>query len=1019
MIRSLKVLLSRWLHRIGGLARRAAFLSRRKQPRPEQPDRDAAVRSSLFGRGSWVLATLAMLGVAFVTAVIGQAWSAIRQTVEKAAEEKVRLALELNVAVRRYVAAAIRPEFQKRLHGDEFIPEVMSSSFIARSVFDPVRQRVPDFLLRFPSTNPRNPANQASEQEWRIIRYFEQNPRAEAWSGTIEYDGKTFYARAAPRRFQRACLECHGDPGDAPAALAARYGPTRGFGNSLGDVSIDLAGVSADDAPAAWDHLRAHMLLAAGLGVLFLGGAAAAIRLDVRRRRRAAETLRLQKEEVSRERAKLQAIFDSVQVGLLLIDEQTRVARVNDVLARLVGRGGDELLNRQPGDGLCCIHAGESPAGCGHAEACRDCVMRKTVESVLAQGRPVRDAEAAWHLSIGGQRKQVWASLSAAPLELEGKKYVLLAVVDVSQRKEAEQRDRALFESSRDALMTLAPPDWRFTSANPATLALFGMRDEAEFTASRLSDLSPPTQPDGRISAEKAEQMIETAMGEGVHCFEWIHLRRGGAEFPASVMLTRVEAGDQAFLLATVRDITAQKESERQQREYAAALERQKAKMEELYRAAEAATRAKSQFLANMSHEIRTPMTAILGYADLLDSQIDCCDVCEVHTACRIRSRNREHLSTIRRNGQHLLQIINDILDLSKIEAGKLDVEWQAVSPAAILADVVSLMRVRAEAKGLPLKLEFAGPMPDTILTDPARLRQILLNLVGNAIKFTEEGSVRVVARVEGIGNAGPRFICEVIDTGRGMTEEQVRGLFRPFHQADASTSRQYGGTGLGLAISKRLAALLRGDITVASRPGAGSTFVLSIDPGPLADVAFHDQPGEVTAPPRPAPSPRLEASLAGCRILLAEDGIDNQRLIAFLLNKAGAEVTAVENGQQALETALAAARPGGAPPDGVAQAPFDLILMDMQMPVMDGYEATRRLRAQGYRGPIIALTAHAMADDRQKCLDAGCDEYLSKPIDRATLLSTLAGFLMASRARADEPTEEFVEPQTPCKDFC
>jgi CheY-like chemotaxis protein len=349
-------------------------------------------------------------------------------------------------------------------------------------------------------------------------------------------------------------------------------------------------------------------------------------------------------------------------------------------------------------------------------------------------------------------------------------------------------------------------------------------------------------------------------------------------------------------------------------------------------------------------------------------------------------------METIRRNGNHLLHIINDILDLSKIEAGKFQVEWQPCSPAAILADAVSLLRVRAQAKGIALKLEFAGPMPDTILTDPARLRQILLNLIGNAIKFTEAGSVRLLARVDDAATAQPTFVCEVTDTGIGMTAEQVQNLFQPFHQADASTSRKFGGTGLGLAISKRLATLLRGDITLTSQPGQGSTFTLTVDPGPLSDVAFHDHPAESLAPPASPSAISSPVPTLDCRILLAEDGADNKRLIAFVLSKAGAEVTTVENGQEAIEAALAAFPNGERREDGPEA--FDVILMDMQMPVMDGYEATRRLRAAGYNRPIIALTAHAMADDRQKCLEAGCDDYVTKPIDRVKLVGMIAGVL-------------------------
>ena len=398
----------------------------------------------------------------------------------------------------------------------------------------------------------------------------------------------------------------------------------------------------------------------------------------------------------------------------------------------------------------------------------------------------------------------------------------------------------------------------------------------------------------------------------------------------------------------------------------------------------EAANRSKSEFLANMSHEIRTPMTAILGYTDILLTE---------EGIEKAPTHYREAVETIKRNGDHLLSLINDILDLSKIEAGKIEIEQIACAPAAVLADVVSLMRVRADARGLSLKLEYAGPVPETVLTDPTRLRQILVNLIGNAIKFTETGEVRIVARLIDGDAPEPKLACEVVDTGIGMTPEQMQKLFQPFQQADASTTRKFGGTGLGLVIGKRLAELLGGDIAVSSTPGKGSTFTVSINTGPLVGVAMLDRPREAIAASASAGSRSdtpIQQILLNCRILLAEDGSDNQRLITFLLKKAGAEVTVVEDGKAALELALVALA-GQGRRSGDPTAPFDLILMDMQMPIMDGYEATRRLRAEGYTGPIIALTAHAMATDRQKCLDAGCDDYAIKPIELQRLLEVVA----------------------------
>jgi len=388
--------------------------------------------------------------------------------------------------------------------------------------------------------------------------------------------------------------------------------------------------------------------------------------------------------------------------------------------------------------------------------------------------------------------------------------------------------------------------------------------------------------------------------------------------------------------------------------------------------AAEAASRAKSDFLANMSHEIRTPMTAILGYSNLLLQQ----DITE--------SEQEDFVEIIHRNGDHLLGIINDILDISKIEAGRMTVEHIPCSPFQLANEAVSLVRARAIAKGLSLEIEYRMPIPETINTDPTRLRQVLINLLGNAVKFTERGGVRlVVYLLDPPETPNPHIGFEVIDTGVGMQPEQWASLFQPFTQADTSMTRRFGGTGLGLAISKRLAQMLGGDVTGTSAAGKGSSFLVRIETGPLQGVRMLDGFSEAlratTDQPHDKPAPDIR--LSG-RVLLAEDGIDNQRFIAFVLEKAGVQVTVAEDGQVALDCVQSAQDEGN---------PFDVILMDMQMPVMDGYEATRQLRERGYTGSIIALTAHAMAEDRRKCLDAGCNDYATKPIDRQKLLATVA----------------------------
>jgi signal transduction histidine kinase/CheY-like chemotaxis protein/HPt (histidine-containing phosphotransfer) domain-containing protein len=408
--------------------------------------------------------------------------------------------------------------------------------------------------------------------------------------------------------------------------------------------------------------------------------------------------------------------------------------------------------------------------------------------------------------------------------------------------------------------------------------------------------------------------------------------------------------------------------------------------------AAEEANKAKSEFLANMSHEIRTPMTAILGFTEELGNAIECCTACPDHQACPTRVHNRESTQIIRRNGEHLLELINDILDLSKVEAGKMEVERAFCSPVQISEETVSLMRVRAIEKGLTLDARYEFPLPETVLSDPARVRQILVNLVGNAVKFTSRGRVEIVLRCAADVPAGRATIAfDVKDTGIGMTPGQIERVFQPFVQADSSTTRQYGGTGLGLAISKRLAETMGGDIQVVSRPGEGSTFTFTMEVEMALPVHMLNNISEVAeqVSHRPQSTSTAAVRLRG-RVLLAEDGPDNQKLISMILGKAGAEVDLAVNGREAVEKALAAR---------LAGAGYDVILMDMQMPEMDGYEATRKLRLAGYTGAIIALTAHAMAEDRARCIDAGCDDYATKPIDRLGLLTTLA-WLMGSPAR-------------------
>ena len=398
---------------------------------------------------------------------------------------------------------------------------------------------------------------------------------------------------------------------------------------------------------------------------------------------------------------------------------------------------------------------------------------------------------------------------------------------------------------------------------------------------------------------------------------------------------------------------------------------------------AEAANLSKSEFLANMSHEIRTPMTAMLGYTAILAEQLDKGPNSSLSIEC---------IDTIQRNGEHLLSIINDILDISKIEANKMTAEKISVDPSQLVQEVVELMQVKANAKGLSVQTTFDSGVPRLIQTDPTRLRQILVNLLGNAIKFTEIGSVVIAVRVQ--DNQPDHLYFDVIDTGIGLKEHQFANLFRPFEQADTSMTRKFGGTGLGLRISMRLAEILGGTITAARSQGGGCVFTACVAVGEMHSKDSVEDLGNFRVDSNhdersiPTFSSGNAKALTGYRILLAEDGPDNQRLISFLLRKAGATVEILENGRLAVERLTVDGTLSG----DLSSAPdFDLVLMDMQMPEMDGYEATRILRQKGCRVPILAVTAHAMDLDNAKCLDAGCDFRLTKPLDKNVLIESCA----------------------------
>jgi signal transduction histidine kinase/ActR/RegA family two-component response regulator len=415
----------------------------------------------------------------------------------------------------------------------------------------------------------------------------------------------------------------------------------------------------------------------------------------------------------------------------------------------------------------------------------------------------------------------------------------------------------------------------------------------------------------------------------------------------------------------------------------------------DLLLAAQQASASKSEFVANMSHEIRTPMTSILGYAELMSNLVE-------------NEEALKYLTTIRRNGDFLLGIINDILDLSKIEAGKLDIDIARFDPIPVIEDVRSIMEIRASEKGLQLDVEFLSEMPLFIESDAKRLKQILINLVGNAIKFTSEGGVQIRVsygpsdshktrqefRPTTAGNpqiwaalTTGQLRFDITDSGIGMTTQQQERLFKPFSQGDSLITQQFGGTGLGLAISGRLATMLGGEISVESTIDSGSTFTLTIETGNVCGTQLIHSPDEEM---RQIDERTVEQIQLDANVLIVDDRRDIRFLSKHIVTKAGGRVAEAEDGLLAIETVKRSAA------NGII---FDLILLDMQMPNLNGYETARQLRQLGYIGPIIALTADAMQGDMSKCLEAGCNDYLSKPIDKSAMLQKISEMIATPTA--------------------
>jgi PAS domain S-box-containing protein len=736
--------------------------------------------------------------------------------------------------------------------------------------------------------------------------------------------------------------------------------------------------------------------------------------------------------------ARYRRIVDTANEGIWMIDRDGITTSVNARFVEMLGYASEELIGRPPMDFMfpedVPIHIARfARRAQGIAEHYETRLRCKNGDAlwVLASATPVIDAEQKFTGSFA-------------------------MFVDITERKRAEDKIRQLNETLENRLLALTQPMSNISSLQLTDLfSLNDLQKIQDAFASATGVASIITDPDGRPITRPSnfcnlcQQIRKTEKGrQNCYCSDAALGRmnpggpimqrclsgglwdagasiRVGDRHIANWLIGQIldESVDDATMMAYAKEIDADTEEYRkalsevarmplsqfqkitealylianqlstlaiqnvqqarfitERKQAVEELQRHKEHLEELVNertaeltlakeAAEVANRAKSAFLANMSHEIRTPMTAILGYADLLQDP-------EVPS-----EKHKNYLGAIRSSGEHLLGLISDILDISKIEAGRLILDVKPCNVVAMLADIASVMRPNAVQRGISLTVEYPGPMPETIRTDEIRLRQTIFNLVGNAAKFTEKGSIRIVAAfLPDWRPSTPAVQIEVIDTGIGIQPEFLSQLFAPFIQGDSSVSRKFGGTGLGLAISRQLAEMFGGTLTASSVFGEGSCFTLTVPTGDLTGVVMLPHPTEVESHAARAIASKETIDLTGVHILLAEDGIDNLDLISTILQNVGATVETAENGRVAVTKAEA--------------MPFDLILMDMNMPEMDGYEATRLLRNQGYDKPILALTANAMAGDAELCQQAGCNEYLSKPINRGLMLRTIAVYV-------------------------